>query len=178
MSGEAGIGKSRIAKELLNQLRDDGWQCHIGNCIEHADRPLPFGPIVHILRSLLEDFDEPDVDQLVGHRRGDLAGLLPELGGDAVKSASLAGDVDRLLDAISATLTGVARRKPLALVVEDIHWSDAATRDLLASLAHSLGAAKVLLVVTERLGSVDRGHPLRTLAGRTSETPQRGVPRS
>ncbi len=160
LSGEAGIGKSSLIAGLLDQLAANGWGTHVGHCIEYADRPLPFGPIVSILRSLLLDNLEA-VDDLVGHHRDDLASLLPELGSPG-QGASLAGDVDRLFDAISSTLVQAAERRPVAVLVEDIHWADAATRDLLASLVHSLGSAPILLVITERSGALPRSHPLRT----------------
>ena len=161
LSGEAGIGKSRLVSEFVARLGRAGWDGHIGHCIEYADRPLPFGPIVTILRSLLLD-DLADVEQLIGHHRADLRSLLPELGGDDTTGASFAGDVDRLLDAISTTLTKASRQRPIVVGIEDIHWADAATRDLLASLVHSLGTANILLVATERSGAVSRTHPLRT----------------
>ncbi len=161
LSGEAGIGKSRLVAEFVARLGDAGWGCPVGHCIEYADRSLPFGPIVNVLRSLLLD-NLDEVDELIGHHRVDLSSLLPELGGDDAGGPSRAGDVDRVFDSISMTLTEASRRRPVAVVVEDIHWSDAATRDLLGSLVHSLGTAQVLLVVTERSGAVPRGHPLRT----------------
>ncbi len=161
LSGEAGIGKSRLVGELVARLEHDGWGGHVGHCIEFADRPLPFGPVVTILRSLLLD-DLADVDEVVGHHRADLRSLLPELGVDDTIGASIAGDVDRLFDAIAATLSKASRRRPIVVVIEDIHWADAATRDLLASLVHSLGSADILLVATERSGAVSRTHPLRT----------------
>ncbi len=160
LSGDAGIGKSRLVAEFVSRLGQAGWGCHVGHCIEYADRSLPFGPIVNVLRSLLLD-NLDEVDELVGHHRLDLASLLPELGSDDASGASTAGDVDRVFDAISTTLAEASRRRPVAVVVEDIHWSDAATRDLLGSLVHSLGTSRVLLVATERSGAVPRGHPLR-----------------
>lgn len=158
VSGEAGIGKSTLVTEFLAQLADAGWGKHVGHCIEYADRSIPFGPVVNILRSVLLDNLE-EVDALVGNRRADLSGLLPELGEGG---ASLVGDVDRLFDAISSTLVEASSRRPLAVLVEDIHWADSATRDLLASLVHSLGSARILVIVTERTGALDRAHPLQT----------------
>ncbi|MGI9595836.1 MAG: helix-turn-helix transcriptional regulator [Acidimicrobiales bacterium] len=161
VSGDAGIGKSSLVNEFVARLGRDGWGGHVGHCIEYADRPLPFGPVVNILRSvLLDHLDE--VDQLIGRRRADLASLLPELGDEHAGRASLAGDVDRLFDAISTTLVEASQRRPVVVVIEDIHWADAATRDLLASLVHSLGRAPILLIATERRGAVGRSHPLRT----------------
>ena len=115
LSGEAGIGKSSLVVALAQQLNESGWDGHVGYCVEYGARPLPFGPIVGILRSLLlRDLD--DVDELVGRHRSDLSALLPELGDDDDLSTSLAGDVDRLLDAIVATLIAVSRRRPLVVI--------------------------------------------------------------
>ncbi|MEM7286864.1 MAG: AAA family ATPase, partial [Actinomycetota bacterium] len=161
LSGDAGIGKSTLTAHFLDQLRESGWGTHVGHCIEYADRPLPFGPVVAVLRSLLLD-DLERVDDLVGHHREDLAGLVPELGDGDAGSASLAGDVDRLFDAIAALLTRASGGRPIAFLIEDVHWSDAATRDLLTSLVHNLRSARVLMLVTERTGALEKGNPLRT----------------
>ena len=160
-SGEAGIGKTTLITECFTTLSEAGWGTHVGHCIEFADRPLPFGPIVAILRSILLD-NLDDADELIGRHRDDLAGLLPELAGSAPAGASLAGDVDRLFDGIAHVLSEAANRRPIAVLVEDIHWADAATRDLITSLIHTLGPARILLVITERTGAVDRKHPVRT----------------
>ena len=160
-SGEAGIGKTTLITRCFATLDDAGWGTYVGHCIEFADRPLPFGPIVAILRSiLLDNLDE--ADDLVGRHRDDLAGLLPELAETTVAGASLAGDVDRLFDGIAYVLSEAARRRPIAVLVEDIHWADAATRDLITQLLHILGAARIFLVVTDRTGAVGRKHPIRT----------------
>ncbi|MEO1062087.1 MAG: AAA family ATPase [Actinomycetota bacterium] len=160
-SGEAGIGKSTLTRAFERQLASTGWGTHIGYCIEFADRPSPFGPVVSILRSLLlEHLD--DVDAVIGHHRRDLAALLPELADPDAAGASFAGDVDRLFDAIAATLAAAAEHRPLAIIVEDIHWADAATRDLLAALVRGLDRSRVLLLTTERSGATSRSHPLRT----------------
>ena len=161
VAGEAGIGKSTLIGRLTDELAEARWAIHIGHCIEYADRPLPFGPIVSIIRSVLNELGD-DVDDVVGHHRADLAGLVPELRTDGVDGASLSGDVDRLIDAISTVLIRASQRRPITLIVEDIHWADAATRDVLASLVHSLGSARALVVISERTGAVPRGHLLHT----------------
>lgn len=161
LSGEAGIGKSTLTSQFLARLRDGGWGTHVGHCIEFADRPLPFGPVVTILRSLLLDNLEM-VDDLVAGHRIDLATLVPELAGERELAGSLIGDVDRLFGAVAAVFKSASAIRPQAAVIEDIHWADAATRDLLASLVHSLGSARTLVIVTERSGAVERAHPLHT----------------
>ncbi|MCP3911410.1 MAG: AAA family ATPase [Actinomycetia bacterium] len=170
VSGEAGIGKTTLTSGFLHQLTESGWSGHIGRCIDYADRTMPFGPVISILRSVLLS-DLEDIDELVGHHRRDLAALLPELADEINEVASLDGDVDRLFGAIAATLHASALKRPLAIRIEDIHWSDAATRDLLTSLVHTLGRARVLLVVTERFGATDRNHPVRTWMAESRRLP-------
>lgn len=161
VSGDAGIGKTTLTTAFRSQLTDTGWGGHLGHCIEYADRTLPFGPIVNILRSVMLQHLEA-IDELVGHHRRDLSALIPELDDRGESGASLAGDVDRLFDAIAVTLSSAAEVRPLVITIEDIHWADAATRDLVSSLVHVLGRARVLLLITERSGATDRAHPVRT----------------
>ncbi len=161
LAGDAGIGKSSLVSIFLDQLGKSGWGRHVGHCIEFADRPLPFGPIVAILRSILLDNVEA-MDQIIGEYRADLVGLIPELRDDEQQVTQLGGDVDRLFDGIAKTLIRASYRRPIAVLVEDIHWADGATRDLLSALVHGLGSARVLILVTERTAALEMGHPLRT----------------
>ncbi len=161
VSGEAGIGKSTVVNHFLNTLSDTRWGVHVGQCIEYSERAIPFGPIVSLMRSVLDDAGD-QATNVLGHHRPDLAALLPEWRTDGIAEASLAGDVDRLIDAISNVLIRAAADRPMALFVEDIHWADGPTRDVVASLVHTLGKTRVLLIVSERTGTVPRGHVLRT----------------
>lgn len=161
ITGEAGIGKSTLANHFLADQAQNGWGVHTGQCIEYSDRSVPFGPIVGLIRSVLSEASEHAPD-LLGRRQADIAALLPEWRTDDVDAASLDGDVDRVIDAITTVLVRAAEQRPLALFVEDIHWADSATRDLIASLIHSLGPARILLLVSERTGAVERQHPLNT----------------
>lgn len=161
VSGEAGIGKSTLVNRFLTDLTDNRWGVHRGQCIEYSERAIPFGPIISLTRSVLKGAGDLAVD-ILGHHRADLAALLPEWRSDGIDGAPLTGDVDRLIDAISTVLIRAADLQPLALFIEDIHWADAPTRDVIASLVHSLGSARILLIVSERTGAVERSHQLRT----------------
>lgn len=161
VSGEAGIGKSTLVTHFLAELAHTHWGVHVGQCIEYAERAIPFGPIIGLVRSVLADAGD-QADEILGHHRGDLAALLPEWRIDGVDGASLTGDVDRLIDAISTVLVRAAEAHPIALFIEDIHWADAPTRDVVASLVHSLREARILVIVSERTGAVPLGHLLRT----------------
>lgn len=161
VSGEAGIGKSTLVRTFLDRLASHGWGTHVGQCIEYSERSIPFGPVIRLVRSILREAEDQAGD-LLGPHRADLSALLPEWRDEGVDGDSLTGDVDRLIDAISSTVAHAAKDHPQALFIEDIHWADAATRDLVASLVHSLGQARILLLVSERTGAVPRGHVLRT----------------
>ncbi len=158
--GDAGIGKSRLVEAVSEQRSTQGWGTAFGLCVEHDDRPLPFGPVVGLLRGLRQA-DPGAFDRVASARRDDLAALLPELS-DA--GSGPAGDVDRLIDAVVDTVRRLADERPLVLTVEDVQWSDPASRDVLASLMIDLGTAPVLLLLTQRTGAVG-GDPLATWIG-------------
>lgn len=160
--GDAGIGKSRLVEAVSEQRSAQGWRSAFGLCVEHDDRPLPFGPVVGLLRGLRQA--DPDTfDRVASARRDDLTALLPDLGG-TTPSAGGGGDVDRLIDAVVDTVRRLADERPLVLTVEDVQWSDPASRDVLASLMVDLGTAPVLLLLTQRTGAVG-GDPLATWIG-------------
>ena len=159
VAGEAGVGKSRLVAEATARLVDDGWQVLSGECFELGSEGLPFAPLVDVLRSLVRTTPADELDDLLGPARQDLAWLLPELGDDvvAVAGASQA----RLLELVLALVGRLARRQPLVLVVEDLHWADRSTLELVAFLVRALRSERVLLVLTCRTDELHRHHPLR-----------------
>src|SRR4026209_2477134 len=82
LSGEAGVGKTRLVAELERRLGEPSLVIS-GSCIEVLDRALPFGPIVQALRSLHRALDDVTFEAVVGPARDDLAALVPELHGVA-----------------------------------------------------------------------------------------------
>lgn len=161
VSGEAGIGKSTLVRRFLATLTESRWAVHVGQCIEYSERAIPFGPVMGLVRSVLADAGD-EAEAVLGHNRADLAALLPEWQAAGVDGAPLSGDVDRLIDAISTVLIRAAGSRPMALFIEDIHWADGPTRDVVASLIHTLGPTRVIVIVSERTGAVPRRHLLRT----------------
>ncbi|WP_353115038.1 AAA family ATPase [Microbacterium sp.] len=156
VGGEAGIGKSRLLREFRDRLGDDaavlaGW------CLDYGSTPAPYGPLPAILRGALAELGDDGLDA-AGPGRAALGLLLPEL-----------GDVDRpavgpdgLREAVATLLESAAARRPLVIVVEDLHWADAATLALLPFLLRALAGSPVLFVLTCRLDEVRRGGPVRT----------------
>ena len=149
VKGEAGIGKSRLIVESLGQpARPAGLLVLTGRCVEVAGADLPYAPFAAAIRDLVRQVGIEAVRGLSGPAMGALSVLIPALaeGDPPDGSASRAS----ILDAVTAVLTRLAGQRPVVLVVEDLHWSDASTRDLLGYLARTLTDERLLIVVTLR----------------------------
>jgi predicted ATPase len=162
VGAEAGGGKSRLAAEFAARVRDRALVL-AGGCVELMSGGLPYAPFAAALRELVRERGVAAVAALLpGHAAGELAALLPEFGA-APAPADLRISRVRLFELLLALLEGLAEDQPVVLVVEDVHWADRETCDLLSFLARNLRDAAVLLVVTFRSESVHRDQPLRRL---------------
>ena len=167
VGAEAGGGKSRLVSEFAARL--DGRALVLaGGCVELSAAGLPYAPFTAALRQLVRERGAAGVAALLGGRdTGELARLLPEFG-----APPAAADPDmaraRLFELLLALLETLAGRLPLVLVVEDVHWADHPTRDLLTFLVRNLRHAAVLLVVTFRSAELHAAHPLRPLLAELS----------
>ena len=130
-----------------------------------AARGWPFGPLAHALRMLMRDTAPEELDALLGPARSEFARVLPDLDPDAaLRTAPLAdGGTARLLELALGVIERLAEDRPLMFVVEDLHWADRSTLDLVALLVRALRAARVLVVVSFRTDELHRSHPLRPL---------------
>jgi class 3 adenylate cyclase len=164
LGGEAGMGKTRLARELATRARRLDWQVLWGACSE-AELPLPYLPLVEALGNYLSGEDVERLTAQLGAARLELAQLFPQLGGNE-PPASLGDPAQaklRLFEAVVALLAIPAREHGLLLVVEDVHWADSATRELLDHLARRLTGMRALVLVTYRSDELDRRHPLAPL---------------
>jgi predicted ATPase len=159
VGGEAGIGKTRLVAELTARCTGDGMRVLIGGCVPVGDGALPYAPIVEVLRTLLADLSVATVRDLIGPAWPELARLLPALGEPDHTVLSGQAAQTRLFELLLGLLGRLAEQAPLVLVVEDLHWADSSTRDLLAFLARNLRRERVLLVVTYR--NDEPGHQQR-----------------
>ena len=157
----------------------------IGGCAELGDEGVAYAPFVAALRQLLRDWPGAFGDN-DGVRRRELAWLLPELAeglsgddsprgammrpagmerhSDALPAVTRAGEQSvrgHLFDAVLGLLEDLGSAETLLLVLEDLHWADRSTRDLLGFLSRSLRDSRVLVVGTYRTDDLHRGHPLR-----------------
>jgi predicted ATPase len=151
VGGEAGIGKTRLLAELTSRwVTDDGTRVLTGGCVPVGNGALPYAPIVEALRALLGDLGANAVRDLVGPSWPELASLLPALGEPDHTGQHDQTAQARLFELLLGLLGRLGEQFPLVLVVEDVHWADRSTRDLLAFLARNLRRERVLAMVTYR----------------------------
>jgi predicted ATPase/DNA-binding NarL/FixJ family response regulator len=173
LGGEAGVGKSRLAAEFAGQARAQGGRVLIGGCLELGAGGLPFAPFTAVIRDLVREDGAAAVIELAGGRAGEIARLLPDLGAAEPKPAEAAGsDADaypgegrgRLFEQMLTLLEQLSERGPVVLVIEDLHWADHSTRDLLSFLVSNQRVLPgVLIIGTFRSDELHRTHPLRSL---------------
>jgi DNA-binding CsgD family transcriptional regulator/tetratricopeptide (TPR) repeat protein len=156
VSGEPGIGKSRLISELCNRAASDGWLVATGGCSPVTGPDLPYGAIVRVLRSLADasgdDALQPALRAL-GHTGVTPATTRPD-----------AGELGRtwLFETILEQVAAVAGRTGVVIVVEDIQWADHGTQGVLDYLTRNLGERAVLLVCTCRSDALGADGVLRT----------------
>ncbi|MEU7858735.1 AAA family ATPase [Nonomuraea sp. NPDC049141] len=157
VSGEAGIGKSRLVTTVVRALPGDPLVLS-GGCLELGSEGAPYVPFVAILRDLVRRLGRDRVAALLPAAGSTLGDWLPDLGPAPVRYTRT-----RLLEEMLALISQVAQAQPVVLVVEDLHWADASSRELFAYLVRNLADASVLLIGTVRTGELATGHPNRRL---------------
>jgi DNA-binding NarL/FixJ family response regulator len=162
LAGDSGMGKTRLVGELSARASERGALVLSGECVELGEGELPYAPILGALRSMHHELDEDTLDRVLGPAREDLALLVPELreGGADTIAPPVAGAA-RLLEQLLAVFDRLADEQTVVLVLEDLHWADASTRDVLAYLIRALRGRRVLVVATYRTDELHRRHPLR-----------------
>ena len=164
LGGEAGMGKTRLASELAVRAQRLGWTVLWGACSE-AELPIPYLPIVEALGNYLSSQDSARISKSLGAARRELAQLFPQLAQD--EPATPVGDPAqaklRLFEAVIGLLRTAAHDQGLLLILEDVHWADSATRELLDHLCRRLTNMRSLLLLTYRSDELDRRHPLAPL---------------
>ncbi|MFC8452258.1 AAA family ATPase [Kitasatospora sp. NPDC057223] len=163
IGGEAGVGKTRLLEEFLQQSCEgagtDSVVSTLGSCPEIGAEGLPYAPLVTALRRLHRTLGA-ELEAAAAGMEGHLARLFPDFGepdgepNDEYGRAHLFEHTARLFERLSEDRT-------LVLALEDLHWSDRSTRELLAYLLRTLHRARVLIVATYRTDDLHRRHPLR-----------------
>jgi DNA-binding SARP family transcriptional activator/predicted ATPase len=173
IEGEAGIGKTRLAGELMASAAAAGAVVLAARC--HEDEAgLPYGPVVALLGEALRAAPEAIARDVPPQRLADASLLLPELASarsDLPQPVALSGPgaQARLLEGVAAVV-GAACRGPGLIFVDDVHAADEATLDVLAYLGRRLRTRPLLLAVGWRTEAVPPGHRLRRLATELSRS--------
>lgn len=152
VSGDAGIGKSRLVAEIGHQATTADHRVVVGHCVGVGGSTLAWLPLVEVVAGL--DELVPDIVRSTLATHPALHALRPGEG------AVTGEEPGRVAHAVHALLTEAARERPLLVVVEDVHWADHSSRDLLTLLLTRGFSTPVTLVVTYRSDDVHRRHPL------------------
>jgi hypothetical protein len=162
VSGEPGIGKTRLVGELATAAHANGSIVLHGHC--DPEVLLPYQPFVECFRQLAA-VDDPELDTFVRSRRQSLSRVLPELvrSDDGVGEGDGESERARLFAASAALLRFAAERAPVLLVIDDLHWASAPTVQLLRHLLRSTEGLRVLIAATYRDTEVARASALASL---------------
>lgn len=163
VSGEPGIGKSRLVREFASSSEVAGATVLFGGCDEES--VVPYQPFVEALRGYMERSSRSRVRATLGRGSGELARLVPELGDQLPgPPVTLLDEPDadrfRLFEAVGGLLRDLSQSAPVLLILDDLHWAD---RPALLALRHvvaAVEAAPLMVLATYRDVEVDRRHPL------------------
>lgn len=162
ITGDAGIGKTALVRAFAETLGDDVLVVR-GASHEGGGSARPWAPLVHVVSRLVEELGVGRVLELAGRSRAEL-GRLVSLPMDEPPPRPSDTGHGRLIEAVTGLLRGVAGGRPLLLVLEDLHWSDTSTLELLPPVVHALDDRRAMVAMTLRWDELPDGAPARRLA--------------
>jgi DNA-binding SARP family transcriptional activator len=166
LQGEAGIGKTRLAAELVAWARASDAAAATARCVEE-EAGLAYGCAIELVRSAVRDGNAAAVTPAAA---AEAARLVPELGTPPTPSLDGPGAQARFLDGVARLLLeAVAGPRPGLIVVDDAHWADASSLELLAFLARRLRSRPVLLVLTWRPEELPLVDPVRHILAQAAQ---------
>lgn len=176
LGGEAGAGKTRLITEFTDAIAGRAVLLS-GGCVDLGGEGLAFAPFTAALRGLARQLGVDRVAALVpGGMPGELGRLLPALGAGRPPDPWCGGDAAaaraRLFEELLGLVESLADQQSVVLIVEDGHWADRSSRELLAFLVRNLQpSTAVLIVVSYRTDELGVGHPLRPLLAELERLP-------
>lgn len=164
ISGDPGIGKSRIAEEIMTVAQAGGARTLWGRCWEAGGAP-PYWPWVQSLRAYVRDADANELQRVLGAGAADIAQLLPEIRAAIPQVGEItAADTEdarfRLFDSMSTLLHAMSRQELVVLVLEDVHAADTPSLILLNYLADVIPDMRIVIIATYRDVELRRNHAL------------------
>jgi DNA-binding CsgD family transcriptional regulator/tetratricopeptide (TPR) repeat protein len=153
VTGEAGIGKSRLLGAFAERARSGGGLVLLGGCARLGDDGVPYGPLVEALWRVVDTLGREESLRVLGPVRRDVVRLVPGLAAElevAPGPAELQPARDRVFELLLAVLRRLSRDRVVVFAVDDLQWADRSTLDLVALLGHSLDLTGAALVVAAR----------------------------
>ncbi|WP_214402134.1 ATP-binding protein, partial [Pseudonocardia lacus] len=159
LSGDAGVGKSRLVAEASERAAAAGFSVLVGRCLDTGESALPYLPFTEIVGALAATRPELVAEHVA------LRHLLP---GGVPRAEQQDGEHRELgqlqvFDAVLSALAELTADGPALVVVEDLHWADRSSRDLLVFLLSRLTGQRLVVLATYRSDDLHRRHPLRAV---------------
>jgi DNA-binding CsgD family transcriptional regulator len=146
--GDAGIGKTGLVGDLLPRARQLGFVTATGHCLD-IEASMSFAPVIEAVRTLVDGDIGSDERPQARRMKALLDPSAPE------------PDLIRMLDDLRLTILEAAASRPLLMLIEDLHWADRSTQDLVSAVART-AQGRLLLALTVRSDELHRRHPFRT----------------
>jgi class 3 adenylate cyclase/tetratricopeptide (TPR) repeat protein len=174
ISGEPGVGKTSLVAQAARSVHHGGATVLYGGCEE--DLAVPYKPWVAALTPLVQGLSDEVLRRFTEINGLTLARLVPDLArrlGDQAPSPAAESDAERfmVMESVVRFLTAASTETPLLVALDDLHWADAASLQLLGQLAHSSEPMAVTVVGTFRDSDLSRSHPLTPLLARLHREP-------
>ncbi|HLF08210.1 MAG TPA: protein kinase [Dehalococcoidia bacterium] len=162
--GEPGIGKTALVEQLATYVSLRGGRTLVGHSYEEGSLSLPYLAFVETMRSYVVAREPDALKSDLGTGAADVARIVSEIRDRVQVELRPLGDPEddrwRLFQSVTSFLRNAATVQPLLIVVEDLHWADRGTLDLMLHIARNLQGARLTIVGTYRDVEVDRTHPL------------------
>jgi class 3 adenylate cyclase len=167
ITGEAGVGKSRLAAEVATYAKLRGAQALVGRALEDEGAPV-YWPWIQVIRGYIQDRDGTALHAVMGMGATHIATVVPEVRSilpDLPEPPTLEPEQARfrLFDAVTGLLANASRIKPLIVVLEDLNWADKPSLMLLQFVARSVPDMRILLVGTVRDEDLEGDHAMAEL---------------
>jgi predicted ATPase len=167
VGGEAGVGKTRLLTEVRARAASEGLRFLSGACVDLGEGARPYDPFVAALRPWLKALSPREFGRIVGPARSAILQLIPDLadGGDGEERSAAMSSTGQstLYLQVLGLIERMAADAPTVIALEDLHWSDRSTRDLLLFLVRNLTRDRVALIGTYRTDELNERHPFLPL---------------
>ncbi len=165
--GEPGIGKTALCEQIATYTRMRGGQALTGHCYEEGSPSLPYLAFVEALRECIRGSDRLELQKNLGGSAPHVARILSDIREQIPVPEPVVASPEeerfQLLHGVAESLRNAAAARPLLLVLEDLHWADRGTLDLLLHLGRNLAGARILILGTYRDVEVERSSPLSSV---------------